>query len=194
MEYKKDEEVSIPQLVVGLIILAGAGVFIWGVFSEDEVTAPTTQKSVTTDEVENVLPAVEPLVRIATLYDVPMSNLSEQFDTPLNGVGNLVFENDEYELLVESKDGVISDYVEVQIKSLGSCTKAGAVRNSDKALELVGLKPFLKGNPTNPPAGVSNGAIEYCEYPSNKFAPGVTCSYDGGYYDVSLTPRTFCGN
>jgi hypothetical protein len=192
MEYKKDEDVSIPQLIVGLIILAGAGTIIWGVFSDEE-TAEIPSKVVTT-EVKNEQPAVEPLVQIATLYDVPMSKLSEQFDTSLNNVGNLVFENDDYELLIESKDGITSDYVEVQIKSLGSCSKSAAVRNSDKTLELVGLKPFLKGSPTNSSAGVSNGAIEYCDYPSNKFSVGTSCMYDGGYYDVSLSPRTYCGN
>jgi hypothetical protein len=189
MEAEKDEDFSIGQLIVGLLILAGAGLFIWGVLSDDE--APS---KVITEEVKNTQPAVEPLVSIATLYDVPMSKLSEQFETPLNSVGNLVLETDEYELLIESRDGTTSDYVEVQIKSLGSCSKSGAVRNSDKALELVGLKPFLKGNPTNPSAGIANGAIEYCEYPSNKFSVGTSCMYDGGYYDVSLSPRTYCNN
>ncbi len=194
MEYKKDEDVSIGQLIVGLIIIIGAGVFIWGVFNGDETTAPEESSKVITNEVKNEQPAVEPLVRIATLFNVPMSKLSEQLNTKLNNVGNLIVDNDDYKLLIESKDGVTSDYVEVQIKSLGSCSKAGAARNSDEALELVGLKPFLKGSPTNPPAGISNGAIEYCNYPSNKFSVGTSCMYDGGYYDVSLSPRAYCEN
>lgn len=194
MEYKKDEEFSIAQLVVGLIILVGAGTMIWGVFSEEEATAPETSAKVVTEEVKNEQPAVEPLIRIVTLYDVPMSKLSEQYETELNSVGNLIVDNEDYKLLVESKDGITSDYVEVQIKSLGSCSKAGISRNSDQALELVGLKPFLKGKPTNASAGVANGAIEYCNYPSNNFLVGTSCMYDGGYYDVSLSPRTYCDN
>lgn len=203
MEYKKDEDVSIGQLIVGLIILAGAGVMIWGVFNDDEQVAPIAQSETVVEEVmderpvEEVQPeesVVEPIIDIATLYNIPMSKLSEQFDTQLNSVGNLIFDNEDYELLVESKDGAKPNYVEVQIKSLGSCTKAGVSGNSDKALELVGLNPDLKGNPTNPPAGVANGAIEYCEYPNTLFVPGVTCAYDGGYYDVSLSPRTYCSN
>ena len=194
MEQQKDEEFSIAQLIVGLIILAGAGTMIWGVFNEEESGAPETSAKIVAEEVKNDQPAVEPLIGIATLYDVPMSKLSEQFETKLNSVGNLIVDNDNYKLLVESKDGVTSDYVEVQIKSLGSCSKSGVVRNSDKVLGLVGLKPFLKGNPTNPSAGMSNGAVEYCEYPSNKFSVGTSCMYDGGYYDVSLSPRTYCGD
>jgi hypothetical protein len=123
-----------------------------------------------------------------------MSKLSEQFNTPLNSVGNLLVDTDEYKLLIESKGGVKSDYVEVQLKGLGSCTKSSAVGNSDEALRMVGLKPQLKGNPTNPTAGIANGAIEYCGYPSDKFSVGTSCMYDGGYYDVNLSPRTYCGN
>jgi hypothetical protein len=194
MKYKKDEDFSIGQLIVGLIILAIAGYVIWGVFSGDESVTPISQSETVTEEVTDEQPAEEPIVEIVKLYNTPMSQLSDQFDTSLNSVGNLVFDNDDYELLVESKNGNTPNYVEVQIKSLGSCTKAGVSKNSDNALELVGLKPHLKGNPTNPPAGVANGAIEYCEYPNTKFAPGVSCAYEGGYYDVSLSPRTFCSN
>ena len=191
---KGDEEFSIPQLVVGLIIIACAGLFIWGVFSEDEVVSPTLENTIVSEEIKNEQSTVEPLVQIVTLYDVPMSKLSEQFNTPLNSAGNLVVEDTGYDLLVESKNGVTSDYVELQLKTLGSCSKPGVSRNSDQALELVGLKPHLKGRPTNPPAGVANGAIEYCDYPSEKFSVGTSCMYDGGYYDVSLSPRTYCGD
>lgn len=190
----KDEEFSIAQLIVGLVILALAGLFIWGVFKEDETVPTTAQVETTTEEVKTDKPTVEPIIQIVTLYNIPMSKLSEQFATPLNSVGNLIVDTDEYKLLIESKSGVKSDYVELQLKSLGSCTKSGVPRNSEEALRLVGLKPDLKGNPTNPPAGIANGAIEYCDYPNSKFVPGVTCSYDGGYYDVSLSPRTYCKN
>lgn len=157
---------------------------------------PTASKveEVSKEEVKTDQPAKEPIIQISTLYDIPMSKLSEQFATPLNSVGNLIVDTDEYKLLIESKGGVNSDYVEVQLKSLGSCSKSGAPRNSDAALQLVGLKPNLKGNPTNPPAGIANGAIEYCDYPNSKFSVGTTCMYDGGYYDVSLSPRTYCGD
>lgn len=194
MEYKKDEDVSIGQLIVGLIILAVAGMFIMGVFAKDEDKPTTTQAETITEEVKIDKTAIEPIVQIATLFNVPMSKLSEQFATPLNSVGNIVVDTYEYELLIESKGGVNSDYVEVQLKSLGSCTKSGVSRNSDEALQLVGLKSHLKGNPTNPAAGVANGAIEYCSYPSKKFSIGTSCMYDGGYYDVSLSPRTYCGD
>lgn len=194
MEYEKDEDFSIAQLIVGSIIIAIAGMIIWGVFNDEEVTTPVVQSEVAGEEVAIVPPVVEPIIQIASLYGVSMSELSTKFETALNGVGNLLVKNDEYELLIESKDGVTSDYVEVQILSLGTCTKTGAVRNSDKALELVGLKPFLKGSPTNSSAGISNGAIEYCGYPSNTFSVGTSCMYNGGYYDVSLSPRTYCRN
>jgi hypothetical protein len=188
MEYEKDPEFSIGQLVVGLFILAGAGTMIWGVFSEESepAPAPVTQQ----EQVEKV--AIQPVIEIATLYNQPMSELTEQFDTSLNSAGNLLYENDEFKLLVESRDGVTSDYVEVQLKSLGTCSKAGVVRNSDEALSLVGLKSHLKGSQTNSSAGIANGAIEYCDYPSNSFAVGTACMFDGGYYDVSLSPRTYC--
>ncbi len=151
-------------------------------------------EEVSKEEVKTDQPAKEPIIQIATLYNIPMSKLSEQFTAPLNSAGNLVIDTDEYKLLIESKNGVNSDYVEVQLKALGSCAKSGVPRNSDEALQLVGLKPQLKGNPTNPPAGIANGAIEYCDYPSDKFSVGASCMYDGGYYDVSLSPRTYCGN
>lgn len=189
---------EIPKWIAPLILIFLAGCVVVSVGMVLSAIFKTSDKPkaevIVVEEVKIEQPAVEPIVEIATLYNIPMSKLSEQFATPLNSVGNLIVDNDDYKLLIESKDGVTSDYVEVQVKSLGNCTKAGAVRNSDKALELVGLKPTLKGNPTNPPAGIANGAVEYCEYPSNKFSVGTSCMYDGGYYDVSLSPRTYCGN
>ena len=186
----KKQEVSKSQIIIGAIIILFTGLIIFSIFKGGDTTPVET----VTEEVKTDQPAKEPIIQIVTLYNIPMSKLSEQFATPLNSVGNLIVDTNEYKLLIESKGGVNSDYVEVQLKSLGSCTKTGAVRNSDKAFELVGLKPDLKGNPTNPPAGISNGAVEYCEYPNSKFSVGTSCMYDGGYYDVSLSPRTYCGN
>lgn len=135
---------------------------------------------------------VEPVVEIATLYGKSMSELASQYGVALNQVGNLIFENDDYKLLVESKNGATSDYVEVQLKSLGSCNTSRVQGKANDALGLVGLKPGLKGSPTNPQSGINIGAVEYCEYPSNRYAVGVSCMYDGGLYDVSLSPRTYC--
>lgn len=190
MEQKKDEDVSIGQLVVGVIILAGAGLFIWGALGEDEVASENARLE-TVSQVETE-PTIEPVIEIARLYDTSMSELAAQFSTSLNDAGNLIVDTDEYKLLIESKDGETSDYVEIQLKSLGECSKAGVIRNSDKALKLAGLKPDLKGSPTNPPAGISNGAVEYCDYPSSSFVVGTACMFNGGYYDVSISPRTYC--
>lgn len=186
----KTEEITKSQLVVGGIIILVTGFIILSIFNGSDTTPATSQ----VDTVKTDQSAKEPIIQIMTLYDIPMSKLSEQFGTPLNSVGNLIVDTDEYKLLIESKGGVNSDYVEVQLKSLGSCTKSGVTQNSDELLRLVGLKSQLKGSPTNPPAGVANGAIEYCKYPSEKFSVGASCMYDGGYYDVSLSPRTYCGD
>lgn len=188
------EEISKSQLIVGAIIVLCTGLIILSIFYGGDSTPATSQVETVIEEVKTDQPAKEPVIQIMTLYNIPMSKLSEQFATPLNSAGNLIVDTDEYKLLIESKGGVNSDYVEVQLKSLGSCTKSGVTQNSDESLRLVGLKSQLKGNPTNPPAGVANGAIEYCNYPSEKFSVGTSCMYDGGYYDVSLSPRTYCGN
>lgn len=177
--------VGILFVILIIVSINSASDRVQEVVENNEIETQTAQTKTEKEQ-------VEPVVEIATLYGKSMSELASQYGVALNQVGNLIFENEDYKLLVESKNGATSDYVEVQLKSLGSCNTGRVQSKADDALELVALKPGLKGSPTNPQSGINIGAVEYCEYPNNRYAVGVSCMYDGGFYDVSLSPRTYC--
>lgn len=142
---------------------------------EDDST-PTSEREVTE--------SIEPYLDITELIDQPMTELSQRFNVTLNQAGNLKYENEKYQLLIETRNGQTSSYVMFGVKELGSCKADSVLDHADQVLSRAGLDPSVKGTPTNPQGGVDMGFVEYGDYPGS-IKPGTSC-LDGGYYEANI--------
>lgn len=139
--------------------------------------------SITTPESE-VIESVEPYLNITELIDQPMTELSQRFNMTLNQAGNLKYENEKYQLLIETSNGQTSNFVMFGVKELGSCKADSVLDHADQVLSRAGLDPSVKGSPTNPQGGIDMGFVEYGDYPGS-IQPGTSC-LDGGYYEANI--------
>ncbi len=114
----------------------------------EEDDATTTPES----EVEesNAEESVEPYLNITELIGEPMNELSQRFFVTLNQAGNLKYENEKYQLVIETKDGQTSSFVMFGVKELGSSKADSVLDYAAQVMSRAGLDPNVKGSPTNP--------------------------------------------
>jgi hypothetical protein len=127
---------------------------------------------------------VEPYLDITELIDQPMNELSQRFKVSLNQAGNLKYENEKYQLVIETKNRQTSSYVMFGVKELRSCKVDSVLDYVDQVLSRAGLDPSVKGTPTNPQGGIDMGFVEYADYPGS-YQVGTSC-LDGGYYEANI--------
>ena len=150
---------------------------------DDASTTPGDEVEESNAE-ESVEESVEPYLDITELIDQPMTELSQRFNVTLNQEGNLKYENEKYQLLIETKNGQTSSYVMFGVKELGSCKIDSVLDYADQVMLRAGLDPSVKGSPTNPQGGIDIGFVEYADYPST-YQVGASC-LDGGYYEANI--------
>jgi hypothetical protein len=153
-----------------------------------DVIRPLAQEA---HDQKNEGPLPERVINIENFYHLPMKEIAAELGVGISESGNIKFENEQYKLLIESEDGKTSTYVQVGVKSLGTCSTNMVPEVVNMVVNSVSLDYLKIGNPTNN-YNPEIGAIEFCEYPSEIFGVGVSCLYDGGYYEVSLSPRKYC--
>ena len=166
--------------------------------SEETKTAnkvnPEATQSLTTDSIDiqelnaeelvEEEESVEPYLDITELIDQPMNELSQRFKVTLNQAGNLKYENEKYQLVIETKNRQTSSYVMFGVKELRSCKVDSVLDYVDQVLSRAGLDPSVKGTPTNPQGGIDLGFVEYADYPGS-YQVGTSC-LDGGYYEANI--------
>lgn len=156
---------------------------------ETGTTQSSTTDSVDTQE-DSSLPereiedSVEPYLDITKLIGQSMTELAQRFNVTLNQSNNLSYENEKYQLLIETRDGQTSSYVTLGVKELGLCQTDNVLDRVDRVFLRAGLDPSVKGSPTNPQDGIDLGFVEYGNY-LGIYQIGASC-LDGGYYEANI--------
>lgn len=149
------------------------------------------KEEVTTSPEPITSPSPEPLPFASPLdlFGKDMKSLAKRFQIPLNSVGTLVVENPDYDLTIESKNGVTATFVMVSLKQLGAC-----VQNTD-SLDNVNQESIDKSEEILNTAGIPidqltkkweaplTGSVVY-KLADKEVSTG--CMYDGGSYTVAV--------